>query len=150
MIDADRILTTAETVLLVDWPSRDVPDTLSRAGYTVLVKGGPAPDDFSAYEVSEGQVVEQRTGKLPTHADLIYAHRPLGELSAIAAMGHQIGAAVLWWQSGLDDTGTRNPHGCWAPADHSQRARSIAEAAGLDYIDDVYIADAVRRLDVHH
>jgi hypothetical protein len=65
-------------------------------------------------------------------------------------MANQLGAVVLWWQSGLDDNGARDPHGCWVPPDDSERARSIAEAAGLRYIDDVYLADAVRRLDVHH
>jgi hypothetical protein len=41
--EAEQILGAARTVVVVDWPSRDVPDTLARAGYTVLVKGGPGP-----------------------------------------------------------------------------------------------------------
>jgi hypothetical protein len=31
--EAERILGQAGSVLLVDWPSRDVPDTLTNAGY---------------------------------------------------------------------------------------------------------------------
>jgi hypothetical protein len=53
MTAPDGILATAKIVLLVDWPSRDVPDTLTHAGYTVHVKDGPAADDFSVHEVHD-------------------------------------------------------------------------------------------------
>jgi hypothetical protein len=39
--EAGQILRETGSVLVVDWPSKDVPETLTRAGYTVLVKGGP-------------------------------------------------------------------------------------------------------------
>ncbi len=42
---AARILTGVSSVLVIDWPSRDVPATLAFAGYTVYVKGGPGPAD---------------------------------------------------------------------------------------------------------
>lgn len=35
----DEILRATQSVLVVDWPSRDVPDTLARAGYDVHVHG---------------------------------------------------------------------------------------------------------------
>jgi hypothetical protein len=38
----EQLLESANSVLLLDWPSRDAPDTLARAGYEVVVKGGIA------------------------------------------------------------------------------------------------------------
>jgi hypothetical protein len=35
--EAEQILRETGTILVVDWPTRDVPETLARAGYTVLV-----------------------------------------------------------------------------------------------------------------
>lgn len=145
MPSTDAILASVKTVLLVDWPSRDVPDTLIQTGYTVHYKGGPAADDFFVCELHDGQAVERRTGEPPAHADLVYAHRPHSELTDIVAMTKQIGAAVLWRQSGVGHDGTPDPRGCWVPREESDQARGIAEAAGLRYVDDVYIADAVRR-----
>jgi len=68
---ADRILHDAGSVVLVDWPSRDVPDTLTRAGYTVFVKGGPEPDNYSVYEQRGDRIEARRTGRQPEHADLV-------------------------------------------------------------------------------
>lgn len=36
MVDIARVLAETRTVLLVDWPSRDVPDTLTESGYKVF------------------------------------------------------------------------------------------------------------------
>jgi hypothetical protein len=36
MTDVARLLRGTKTVLLVDWPSREVPETLARAGYAVI------------------------------------------------------------------------------------------------------------------
>lgn len=145
MPSMDVILASVATVLLVDWPSRDVPDTLIRAGYTVHYKGGPAADDFFVGEWHEGRAVERRTGEPPAHADLVYAHRPHRELADLVALAKQVGAAVLWWQSGVGNDATPDPRGCWVPRDESNHARDIAQTAGLHYVDDVYIADAARR-----
>ena len=65
MSEAEQILRGAGTILVVDWPTRDVPDTLVRAGYTVLVKGGPEPDNYWIFEVKDGEVVSRRTGQAP-------------------------------------------------------------------------------------
>ena len=84
MDEAEEILRQARTVLLIDWPSRDVPDSLVREGFTVFVKSGPEPDHYNAQELHDEQVVPRRTGR-PEHADVVYAHRPLGELPGIVA-----------------------------------------------------------------
>jgi predicted CoA-binding protein len=144
--DADQILEATHSVLLVDWPSKDVPEALARAGLTVVVKGGPEPDNYSAYEVEDGEVVTRRVGRPPEHVDLVYSYRPLEELPGIVGTADMLGAKVVWCQSGLASSGAHDPLGCWVPDDTSQAARRIVEAAGLAYIDSTYIADAVRRL----
>ncbi|HVA05394.1 MAG TPA: hypothetical protein VNG12_01510 [Acidimicrobiales bacterium] len=53
----DGILEQTRSILLVDWPSRAGPDTLTRAGFAVTVHGGPGPCDYSNYTVVEGNIV---------------------------------------------------------------------------------------------
>ena len=81
---------------------------------------------------------------LPSRVDLLYCHRPLRELPGIIALAGRLGARALWWQTGLTSDGSKDPSGCWAPPGESRQARELAGAAGLAYVDDVYIADAVR------
>jgi hypothetical protein len=76
--------------------------------------------------------------------DLVYCHRPLGELPGIVALAGRLSARAFWWQSGLTSGGGKDPSGCWVSPEESRQARELAAAAGLAYIDDVYIADAVR------
>jgi len=142
---SSRVLEDAEIVLLVDWPSRDVPDSLVREGFTVFVKGGPEPDHYNAQELRDEQVVPRRTGR-PEHADLVYAHRPLGELPGIVALAKQLGAKAVWRQTGLNGAGERDPHGCWSPEEESREARSIVESSGLAYVESRYIADVAREI----
>ena len=141
----ERALTHADTVLVIDWPSRDVPETLARAGYRVLVKGGPGPDDYSAWVLRDGQVVTEQAGR-PDHADLVYTHRPIAELPGIVAMARELGAATMWLQSGLSATGAPDPNGTWLGDDDAQQARAVVEAAGIGFISDHYIADLVREV----
>jgi predicted CoA-binding protein len=142
--DAGQVLAAARTVVVVDWPSKDVPETLARAGYTVLVKGGPEPDNYSAWEVQGTQVASRRTGQIPAAADLVYSFRPVGELPGIVALARQLGAGVVWLQSGVASDGTKAPDGCWMDPAASRAARVIVESAGLTYLDAPYIADEVR------
>lgn len=142
--DGSELLAGTKTVYLVDWPSRDVPDTLARSGLTVVSSDGP--DEYHAYEVA-GDAVRLRTvNGPPARADLVYTHRPIEELPEILETAKVIGAKALWFQSGLDDSGARDPRGCWLSPDESVRARKIVEGAGLTYLEAPYIADAVRTL----
>ncbi|MGH9222626.1 MAG: CoA-binding protein [Acidimicrobiales bacterium] len=145
---AEEILRAATSVLVIDWPSRDVPDTLARAGYQVVVHGGPAPDDYSSYTAEEGEVVVRRTGEPPERAELVYSHRPLDELPEIVEMAQQVGATAVWTQSGLNAAGGHDPTGCWRPEAESQQGRAAVEAAGMTYIDDLYLPDVVRGLGI--
>jgi predicted CoA-binding protein len=146
MSEAERILRSAHQVLLVDWPSRDVPQALAEAGYAVVVQGGPAPDAYSAWYLADGEVRRGELDRPLDHADLVYAHRPLDELPGIVDTARRLGATAVWRQSGLDRAGSSDPVGCWLPASESQQGRRLVESAGMHYIDDVYIVDAVRAL----
>lgn len=146
MTEAERCLQSAASVLVVDWPSRDVPDTLAAAGYEVLVKGGPGPEDYSVHDMREGRVVVRSLGRPPQRADLVYSHRPLEELPGIVLLAGQVGARAVWCQSGLTEAGTKDPAGCFVPQEASREARALVESAGLSYFEEPYIADAVRRL----
>ncbi len=144
MRDVDSILADASSFLVVDWPTRDVPDTLAGAGYEVVVHGGPGPEDYFAYEVAGSEIVERRVGRAPAHADVVYTFRPLAELPEIVATAQALGAGTVWVQSGLSAAGSKDPEGCWLPAEAAAGARALVEAAGLAYLDQPYIAGAVR------
>src|SRR5205814_10154827 len=100
-LNAIEILNGVKTVLVIDWPSKEVPELLARRRINVVVRGGPGPEDYSAYEVKDGEMVVRRTGGAPKHADLIYTYRPLSELPGIIASAKELGAGTIWSQSGL-------------------------------------------------
>ena len=146
MTEAADILLAADSVLVVDWPSRDVPDTLARAGFAVVVHGGPGPEDYTEHRLENGGIVAVQIGRPPEHADVVYTHRPVDELPEIVETASAIGARAIWVQSGLAGDGQKDPSGCWMPPEDSRRARPIVESAGMTYIDEPYIADVVRQL----
>jgi predicted CoA-binding protein len=96
---------SVETVLLIDWPSQEVPEMLARAGFHVVVRGGPGPEDFSAYELNNGAVVARHVGRPPERADLIYSYRPLSELPEIVATAKSLHAKTIWTQSACPPLG---------------------------------------------
>ena len=142
MTDVAKLLAGTKTVLLIDWPSRDVPDTLARSHFTVISNDGP--DEYNAYDVEGGEVRVRDVGQLPKTADLVYTHRPIDELPDIVNTAKAVGAKAVWIQSGRDKTGAKDTRGCWLPEAESAKARGIVEAAGLTYIEAPYIADAAR------
>lgn len=107
--------------------------------------GGPGPTDYSAYELDGTAVVVRPLGVAPEHADVVYAHRPIGELPGIVAAATSMGAEALWYQSGLTRRGAKDPKGCWLADDDSRTARALVESAGLAYVADPYIADVIRK-----
>lgn len=145
-MDPRQALQAAETVLVIDWPSRDVPEALALAGFTVVVRGGPEPGNFSAWEVSNGSVVTRGLGRSPERADLVYSYRPLNELPGIVADAKRLGAKAVWVQSGLSADGLKDARGCWAAAVHRSEARDIVQSAGLAWFDQPYIGDVAREI----
>ena len=139
-----QILKSAHSILLIDWPSKEVPESLVRAGFQVFVKGGPAPEDYSVYELQGDKVVPRRTGHAPDHVDIVYSYRPLTELPGIISIAKAGGARAIWTQSGMSAAGARDPKGCWLPEEELHEATKQIESAGLTHITSPYIVDAVR------
>ncbi|MGH2348557.1 MAG: CoA-binding protein [bacterium] len=129
-------------MLLVDWPSRDVPDTLARAGFRVFAQEGP--ERYVAYELSGGEVHPRAVAGPPESVDLVYAYRPLDELPDVVALARSLRATAIWVQSGRDAGGAKDLQGCWLSPDEIQRARRIVGDAGLAFISEPYIADVAR------
>jgi predicted CoA-binding protein len=130
--DGVALLRDARSILLIDWPSRDVPDSLARAGLRVVVEG--APGRYDKFVLSHGEVEVVPVDGPPPVVDIVYAHRPIGELPDIVEQARKLGATAVWLQSGLD-----------RPAE-TEASRRIVESAGLTYIDKPYIADVAALL----
>jgi len=128
IVNASDVLRSVETVLLVDYPSREVPDTLARAGYAVFVQGGPGPKDYLAYDVEGEHITERRIERPPRQADLVYVYRPVEELAAVVQDAQRLGARAVWCETGSDE------------------ARQIVEEAGLVYVDEPSIVNVARDL----
>ena len=146
MPDPMQVLRGARIVLVIDWPSRDVPESLTAAGFEVHVSGGPEPDNYSRYTLEKGEYVVTKTGKPPERADLVYSHRPMEDLESVVEMAQQIGASTVWMHSGLGPDGSKDPRGCWMPLAELAEARRIVESAGLAFIAEPYIGDAAREV----
>ena len=143
---AREILQTVRTILVVDWPSKDVPESLARAGFEVLVRGGPGPADFSVYELKGDSVEARRTGRAPERVDLVYSHRPLSELPRITDLALKLHAKTIWSQSGVLSNGGKDAKGCWLSPDDLRASRALVEAAGLTLLHEPYIGDVAREL----
>jgi len=46
-VNLKQMLRTINTVLVMDWPSKNVPEALTLAGFHVIVHGGLGPEDNS-------------------------------------------------------------------------------------------------------
>ena len=126
---SDELLRDATSVYVIDWPSRDIPDTLARSGLLTYVHGGPRPDHVDVFEVREGGAVEiVKRGSVPDHADFVYSYRPVAEVGRIVEIAQEVGARAVWHHE---------------PADEARRA---VEGAGLAYLEGPNLADEVRRV----
>ncbi|HEV8403724.1 MAG TPA: CoA-binding protein [Candidatus Limnocylindrales bacterium] len=143
MIDAADLLRTVRSVLVIDWPTKDLPETLSRAGYTVFVKAGPGDDDYVLYEAADDGSIRRRPMDRPERIDLVHVYRPIEELPGYVDLAVGLGATAVWVLSGLSEDGSRDRTGCWLPADQSAEARRIVESAGLAYVERPAILEAV-------
>ena len=141
-----ELLRAVEIVVVIDWPSRDVPEAMARAGSRVVVRGGPGPEDYSAYEWKNGEVVERHKGKEPERADLVYSYRPLSELPGIIELAKRLGARAIWWQSGVALGGAKDAKGCWAAEEELVAARNLVAEAGLKFVNEPYLGDAAKEL----
>ncbi len=137
---------TVGTVLVIDWPTKEVPEVLTLAGFHVVVRGGPGLEDYSVYELNGGEVVARHVGRPPERVDLIYSYRPISELPETISTAKNLHAQTIWTQSGLSAAEVKDPKGCWVPEEELRSARHLVQAAGLNYVSEPYIADVVRQL----
>jgi uncharacterized protein YndB with AHSA1/START domain len=140
------VLAAARRVLLVSFIGPEVPVTLASAGFDVVAKTGPGPDDWASCRAAGGELVTTPLSRPPDHVDLVHldiAHA-FDDYVELAA---RLGASTVWYHSAR----TRPPEpadnrGTWVPAPQSARQRQIVEASGMTYIDDHYIADVARQI----
>jgi len=123
-MDANELLRTTTTVVLIDYPGRAVPSAIARAGYAVVSKEGPDPDDYCEHVVEGDDVVLHKVGAPPARAEIVYSHRPDDELPWIIELARHVGARAVWAETG------------------SAEGRAVVEAAGLLYVDSPPIAQA--------
>ena len=136
MTDGTETLRAARHVVVHDFPDRDIPDSLTRAGFTVTIYGGPDEADIVASELVGGDIVHRQTGQRPDRADLLYVYRPLAEIDGILADAQRMGVRTIWRQP--DDGGGPDPDAdAW---------RTKVEAAGITYRDAPAINDVARLL----
>ena len=133
-------------MLIVDWPSQDVPRELLAAGFDVFsanlaagtasrysIGERPAPQNAEGVEVLPPQrdgdppLIISRLDAMPEHADVVALYRPAAEHARIAQRAVDLGARVVWVQLGTlaDD------------------ARRIAADAYIAVIENASIDDAI-------
>lgn len=98
-----------QSILLVDWPSRDIPLKLVQSGFTVF---SYSPDGYHQAFVtvtgnSNDELVFHPMNKPPVAVDLVMIYRPSEEHASIIR-DHVIplGAKVLWLQPPVESMET--------------------------------------------
>ena len=86
------------------------------------------------HPVCDGNVVKSAPGTAPTHADLVFSHRPIDELPPIVEEAKRVGARAVWQHSVANEN-------------ERDEARRIVESAGLVFIDAPYIVDAINEIE---
>jgi uncharacterized protein len=116
---APEVLASAKTIAVVG-ASRDprkaggsVPEGLQRRGFRIIPINPFAAELF-------GERVYRTLAEVPEKVDLVDVFRPSGDAPEIARQAVAIGAKALWLQQEI----------------RSEEARRIAEAGGLDYVED--------------
>lgn len=137
------------SVLIVDWPSQDVPRELLAAGFD-LFSANLAAGTASRYSIGERSASENtdgvevlppqrdgdpplvisRVAALPEHVDAVALYRPAPEHAAIAQRAVDLGARMVWVQLGTlaDD------------------ARRIVAGAYIAVIEEIPINEAIHSL----
>lgn len=142
---AEELLRSAKEILLVDWVTKDIPRTLLEAGFSVVAKNGPEPDDYGQASLVDGDVAFTPTA-IPTHADLLHLDWTI-DFDEYLELATQIGVHTFWYHSATTQPpAPADVSGCWVPSRKSARLRAAVEAAGMHYVDDRYIVDVARRI----
>jgi predicted CoA-binding protein len=132
-VEYREVLQQTSSILLIDYPGRVVPDTLARSGFDVIAHEGPGPEEYHRYSVDGDEITKSAGAGPPAAVDLVFSHRPLNELRPIVAEAVRVGARALWQHTGYTQ-------------DERREAEGVVTAAGLVYVDEPYILDAVAEL----
>jgi predicted CoA-binding protein len=128
-----HILEQAKTIAVVgaskdpSKPGATIPMALQRHGFRIIPVNPTAEDLF-------GEKVYHSLAEIPGPVDLVNVFRPAAEAPAIARQAVAMGARALWLQTGII----------------SPEARAIAEAAGLDFVEDRCIAVERAKFSIAH
>lgn len=123
MRSSKEILEQSRTIAVVgasrdpSKPAHAVPALMQRHGFRIIPVNPVADELF-------GERVYRSLRDIPEKVDLVDVFRPSADAPAVAQGAVAIGARALWLQSGI----------------RSAEARRIAEAAGLDYVEDECVA----------
>jgi predicted CoA-binding protein len=126
-----EILNYARTVAVVGAsrdprkPSGSVPVRLQGHGFRIIPVN-PTADELY------GERAYPALAEVPGPVDIVEVFRPSEEAAEVARQAVALGARALWLQLGL----------------RSEEARRIAEAAGLDYVEDRCMAVESARLGI--
>jgi uncharacterized protein len=127
-----RVLTAYDTITVVGASAsaakaaHSVPARMQRYGWRII------PVNPHADEIL-GERVYRLLGDIPEQVGMVDVFRPSGQVPDIARQAVAAGATALWLQLGIAST----------------EARSIAEGAGLLYVEDRCVAIEQRRLGLH-
>ncbi len=125
----EHLLRTYATITVVGAsvaPSKaahSVPAHMQRHGWRII------PVNPRAEEIL-GEPVYRSLAEVPTPVGLVDVFRPSAETAAVARQAVEAGATALWLQLGI----------------RSEEARTIAESAGLLYVEDRCLIIEQRRL----
>ena len=124
MSRAPQEILAAARIIAVVGASRDpdkdagaVPAVMQSHGFRIIPVN-PYADELL------GEPVYRSLADIPEHVDLVDVFRPAEEAPGVARQAAAIGAGALWLQQDIV----------------SAEARAIAEAAGMDYVENLCIA----------
>ena len=126
------VLTAAKTIAVVGMssdpakPANFAPMELHRRGWTVI------PVNPNADEIA-GLKSYATLGEVPVPIDVVNVFRPAAEAPGIAVEAARVGAKALWLQKGIV----------------SDEARQVAEAAGMDVVQDLCAGATSAHLDLY-
>ncbi len=115
LLAAAKVIAVVGLSANADRPSNQIAWYLSHKGYDLY---GVNP--FLEGEEVDGVPVVARLDQVPEHIDVVDVFRRAEYTRDVARQAVEVGAGALWLQLGV----------------HSQEARSVAEAAGLAYVED--------------
>jgi hypothetical protein len=116
MTPTKRLKSTG-TGLVIDWPTKEVPETLARAGLRVVVRGGPGSEDYSLYQLRDGA------------------------LCSIIETAKRLNAKEILDTVAMSAEGVRDAKGGCVSEPEEQFARNLVRSAGPSHRAQPYIAE---------